>query len=201
MTFALLLISDGRDEYRARTLASAKENLPEPDWFIEVADPEHRLGFGGAIRKGWRRILAQTEAEYVFHLEADFVFNRPVYIAEMAAVLSARPHLVQLALRRQPWNAEEKAAGGIVEMHPEDYIECDLNGWRWLEHARFFTTNPCLYPREVCEYGWPDGEESEGRFGIGLRDRHPELRFGFWGSKDSGEAVEHIGVERKGNGY
>lgn len=201
MSFAILLISDGRDEYRKRTIASAKENLPEPDHFIEVADPDHKLGFGGAIRKGWRRILTQTDAEFVFHLEADFVFNHPVQIDEMTAVLKARPYLVQLALRRQPWNEQEKAAGGIVEQHPDDYTEHDLNGWRWLEHTRNMTTNPSLYPRAVCEYGWPDGRESEGRFGIDLIARQPDLRFGYWGARDSGEACKHIGVERKGTGY
>lgn len=198
---ALLLVSDGRDEYRARTKASLEAQIPEPDFFIEVKDPDHELGFGGAIRHGWCRVLAETDADFIFHVEADFTFNRYVPIADMAAVLKAHPYLVQLALRRQPWNDQEKDAGGIVEMHPEDYTEVDLNGWRWLEHTRNFTTNPSLYPRAICEYGWPDGPESEGRFGIALRERHPELRFGYWGSRDSGEACEHIGIERKGMGY
>lgn len=201
MSFALLLISDGRDEYRERTVSSAREHLPEPDWFIEVADPDHELGFGGAIRKGWRRILTQTDADFVFHLEADFTFNRPVYVEEMAAVLAAHPYLAQLALRRQPWNEAEKEAGGIVEMHPDDYVERDLNGWHWLEHTRCFTTNPCLYPRAICEYGWPAGPESEGRFGLELVKGSPDIRFGFWGARDSGEACEHIGEVRTGTGY
>lgn len=201
MTVALLLISDGRDEYRERTIASAKEMVPEPDFFIEVKDPDHELGFDGAIRKGWRRVITETDAEFVFHLEADFTFNRPVPIADMAAVLKARPYLVQLALRRQPWNNQEKAAGGVVEMHPDDYTEADLNGWRWLEHIRNFTTNPSLYPRAVCEYGWPAGPQSEGRFGIELRKNNPELRFAYWGHANSGEACEHIGHHRTGTGY
>lgn len=201
MNFAFLLISDGRDEYRERTIASAKEMLPEPTHFIHVDDSEHSLGFGGAIREGWRRILAETDADFVFHCEQDFTFNRLVPIRGMEAVLRARPHLVQLALRRQPWNDQEKAAGGIVEMHPDDYTERDLNGWRWLEHTRNFTTNPSLYPRWVCEAGWPDRPESEGHFGIDLIKRNPHLRFAYWGARDSGEAVTHIGDLRTGKGY
>lgn len=201
MKFAVLLISDGREEYLKRTRASAEANLPEPENLIHVQDPDHELGFDGAIREGWRRVLAETDAEFVFHLEQDFTFNRPAPIAEMAAVLRARPHLVQLALRRQPWNDREQAAGGIVEMDPDLYEECELNGWRWLEHTRNFTTNPSLYPRSVCEFGWPPGAESEGRFGIALRERHPALRFAYWGARDSGEAVTHIGKARAGKGY
>jgi len=157
VTIALLFISDGRTEYRERALASAKEMLPEPDHFKEIDDAEHKLGFGGAIQAGWRRILTETDAEFVFHLEQDFTFNWRVPIFEMAAVLRAQPHLVQLALRRQPWNEEEKAAGGVVELHADDFTEAGLNGWRWLEHQRYFTTNPSLYRRELCEYGYEYG--------------------------------------------
>lgn len=200
MSVALLLISDGRDEYLERTRASAAAMLPAFDHVIHVDDREHRLGFAGAIQEGWKRVLA-TDARYVFHLEQDFTFNRPVDIAGMATVLQARPHLAQLALRRQPWNDAERAAGGIVEQHPTDYTECSLGPYQWLEHTRCFTTNPSLYRTWVCRQGWPDGPESEGHFGIGLRERKPEIRFGYWGARDSGEAVTHIGEHRAGTGY
>ena len=55
--------------------------------------------------------------------------------------------------------------------------------------------------------GWPDGAESEGRFGIGLRtdgfDSVPgaRVRFGYWGGRLSGEWVHHIGHRRAGVGY
>lgn len=201
MNYALLFISDGREDYLRQTRASAEEHLPPPRHVIHVDDADHELGFDGAIREGWRRVLLETDAEFVFHLEQDFTFNRPVPLAEMAAVLRARPRLAQLALRRQPWNDAERAAGGVVEMHPGDYVDCDLNGWRWLEHTRFFTTNPSLYRRSLCEIGWPEGPESEGRFGIELRRADPRWRFGYWGARDSGEAITHIGEERAGNGY
>jgi len=200
MSIALLLISDGRDEYLARTRASAVAMLPRFDHVIHVDDAGHELGFAGAIQEGWRRVLA-TDAHYVFHLEQDFTFNRPAGVAGMAQVLRARPHLAQLALRRQPWNAAERAAGGIVEQHPDDYVERALGPYRWLEHRRFFTTNPCLYRRWICAQDWPDGPESEGRFGIELLQRRPDMRFAFWGARDSGEAVTHIGEMRAGVGY
>jgi hypothetical protein len=200
VTIALLLISDGRDEYLQRTRTSLVEMLPRFDHVIHVDDREHRLGFAGAIQEGWRQVL-ETDARYVFHLEQDFTFNRPVDVAGMATVLQARPHLAQLALRRQPWNDAERAAGGIVEQHPDDYVERSLGPYRWLEHRRFFTTNPCLYRTWICRQGWPDGADSEGRFGIRLLETKPEARFGYWGARDSGEAVTHIGEHRAGNGY
>lgn len=229
---ALLVITDGR-AHIGETIASARAHLigpvserviyddtgdPEraaelharfPD-FAVVQHPQGRQGFGGAIRAAWHFLQRNSRAPFVFHLEDDFTFNRPVPLVPMAHVLDSHPHIVQMALRRQPWNAEERAAGGVVEQHPDDYTEVTWrtalgNGamtpeYRWLEHRKFFTTNPSLYRRSLCLQHWPRGAHSEGRFTHQLL-ASPKIRFAFWGGRDSGEAVTHIGHERAGVGY
>lgn len=220
---ALLVLTDGRRDCIEETIPSAFDNLRGPvtrrvlyddsgdegyrSWLLKrfptfelVHHPHGRQGFGGAIQTAWRH-LALVREPYVFHLEDDFTFNRPVDLQAMMQVLDSRPYLVQLALRRQPWNDQEKRAGGIVEMHPNDYTEHALGGHHWLEHRRNFTTNPSLYRRSLCARGWPEGRETEGRFGIGLMEDDPDLRFAYWGSRDSGEWVTHIGDQRVGMGY
>lgn len=222
MSVALLVITDGRRDCVAQTIPSARANLVGPvtrkviyddsgdeghhDWLADTfpdfelfAHPMGRQGFGGAIRTAWSYLAAGDE-DHVFHLEDDFVFNRTVRLDDMALVLDNYPYLIQLALRRQPWNEEERAAGGIVESHPDDFAEMTWNGHTWLEHRRFFTTNPCLYRRSLCTEQWPDGEHSEGRFGQRLIER-PSARFGYWGARASGEWVAHVGHERVGVGY
>lgn len=219
---ALLVVTDGRQHCIEEAIPSAREQLRGPitrrvlyddsgddeyrDYlrqrfseFELVFHPAGRQGFGGAIRTAWRHLRLCREP-YIFHLEDDFTFNSSVDLMGMANVLERFPHLAQLALRRQPWNDEERAAGGIVESHPDDYVEHGWEGYRWLEHRRFFTTNPSLYPRALCAREWPDTEHSEGVFTHQLLV-HPELRFAFWGGRDSGEAVTHIGTERAGTGY
>lgn len=223
---ALLVMTDGRRDCISRTIASANDHLQgtitrrlinddsaDPahrEWLAQQFGPlgfelippaPTRQGFGGAIRHAWDFLRAVAPEPFVFHLEDDFTFNRPVNLDDVAFVLAENPHLVQLAFRRQPWNAEERAAGGIVEQHPADYCQVmNQRGVRWLEHRRFFTTNPSLYRRTLLEYGWPDGQHSEGMFTHRLL-ANPKLRFGFWGSRDSGEWVTHIGNERVGTGY
>lgn len=220
---ALLVMTDGRDTIH-ETIASAREALRgdiSERWIHnDSGDPEHtarlrqafpdfmvvstpgRSGFGGAIRSAWSTLRRESTARFVFHLEDDFTFRRPVELADMADVLTARPHLVQLALRRQPCNSAELAAGGIVEQHPDDYEETGDGSHRWLEHRRFFTTNPSLYRRQLIEeHDWPTGTESEGRFGLGLFAADPAARCGYWGARASGEAVRHIGTHRTGTGY
>lgn len=220
---ALLVITDGRRDCVERTIQSAAENLDGPIsrrvLFDDSGDQDHhrwlqarfpdfevhwhyagRQGFGGAIRAAWKHIAAGDQ-RWVFHLEDDFTFNRPVDLTDMATVLALEPKLVQLALRRQPWNDEERTAGGIVESHPEDFKDCQVGPFKWLEHRRFLTTNPCLYRRSLCSVRWPEGPNSEGMMTHKLLSLGPDIRFGYWGSRDSGEWVTHIGDNRVGTGY
>lgn len=231
MSIRLLVMTDGRDDYLARTLASINEMVTgpitrrtihddsgDPDhvaWLLRtypgytVVAPASRAGFGGAIRSAWASMLCACVTEqFVFATEDDFVFNRPVNLDAMVDVLTVNLHLVQLALRRQAWNAAERAAGGVIEQQPDAYEEVTAhNGTRWLTHRQFFTTNPSLYRRTLCGMAWPDGDQSEGRFTAQLlTDGSPEVsgaavRFGYWGARTDPPWVEHIGVERAGNGY
>lgn len=195
---ALLLIDDGRFDYRDRCLASASQLLPPLDVCIEVNDPDHELGFAGAIQAGWDAVL-ESGADYVFHLEADFTFNVHVPLEQMIEILDREPGLAQVALKRQPWNASERIAGGIVEQHPDSYVERQRRWGRWTEHDRFFTTNPSVYRASLCERGWPQRAESEGHFTKQLRD--DGFTFAFWGGKFSPPTVTHIGRHRAGKGY
>jgi len=222
---ALLVMTDGRDYTLHRTIESARVQLRGnvvERWIhddsgdgrhaaelatryrdFEVIAAPTRSGFGGAIRRAWQHLHAVTGAAYVFHLEDDFVFPRPIELAALATILDLRPHVAQVALRRQPWNAEERAAGGIVEQHPGDFEDhCSpVHDLEWLEHRRFFTTNPSLFRRELLSREWPDGANSEGRFSIELFSEDPANRSAYFGARDSGEWCEHIGLERVGTGY
>lgn len=182
----------GDDDYREWLTVT----FPE----FQLLTTEGRSGFGGAYANAWR-CLSRVPERFVFSTEDDFVFTRPVDLQAMADVLDGCPSLHQLALRRQPWNDQERAAGGIVEQHPGDYVEfVDQAHRRWLEHRRFFTTNPSLYRRSLCGRGWPNVPHSEGIFSHQLF-ADPDARCGFWGARDSGEWVRHIGHERAGTGY
>lgn len=199
MTVALLIITD-RPAYLERTLASAEEMLPANfSSRIVVNDEDHELGFAGAVQKGWDRVL-ESGCRWVFHLEDDFIFRQPIPVGRMIEVLKVRPYLKQLALKRQPVNMAEREAGGIVELHPEDYVEQRDGGEVWTEHRRCFTTNPSVYSADLCRLGWPQRSESEGHFTHQLL-ADPATRFGFWGEKHAPPLVEHIGTERKGHGY
>lgn len=218
MSVALFVLTDGRREYINETIPSALQNLAGdfsyrmiyedtgdpgvartlserwgPYGFDVVSDGRGRQGYDGALAAVWAHLAARPEPfGHVLTLEDDFTFNRPVDVSAMAAVLDANPYLAQMALRRQPWNHDERAAGGIVEQHPEAYTDMEGGGECWLEHRLFWTQNPHLFPRQLLQHGWPAGAHSEGMMGIRLL-QDPALRFGFWGTRGSGEWVTHIG--------
>lgn len=233
---ALLVITDGRVELLEQALASAASHLqPYPTaryLFDDSGMPAYRdslarahpdfvhlnggprQGFGGAIISAWAQLRERTDARWIFHLEDDFMFAQPVDLPAMIEVLSANPHLAQMALRRQPVNADEHAAGGIIEQHPDSYVpysmtRSDGQGYHaWLEHVRFFTTNPSLYRADLCDAGWPQGRQSEGRMMFRLREAGlpwgvpgEAVRFGYWGTRHEDPRCWHIGAARVGTGY
>lgn len=166
----------------------------------EIYSTGRRSGFGGAIISAWER-LQDDNNDWVFHLEDDFVMQSLVPLSEMATIMDRNPHIVQMALRRQPWNEQEKAAGGIIEMDPDSYEEKTNGIHDWLEHRKFFTTNPSLYRKSlVTDHSWPVGLNSEGKFGIELF-KDPTKRAAYWGRKQEGPRCWHIGEFRNGAGY
>lgn len=199
MTVCWLMIGDGRDEYHERSLASAKRHIPRPDFTVVVDDSAHELGFAGAIAEGWRRVR-EIGPDWVFHLELDFTFDAPVPLDRMIAVLKRNPYLVQMALKRQPVNPDEQAAGGIVELDPDSFEQRTSGGDIWTEHRKFFTTNPSVYPAALCAQPWPQESRSEGLFSLKLFE-DPKARSAFWGAKFDAPLTHHIGDERAGKGY
>lgn len=198
MSIALIILCDGRVEYERAALRSAQRNLPFDDFdqVVRVDDADHRLGFAGAIQHAWDQI----RCDWAFHFEADFIFHQHVPLRRMVGVLDRHRDVAQLVLKRQPWNQAEQAAGGIIEQHPDDYVERADGADVWTEHRRFWSTNPCVYSSRWCRLGWPQEAQSEGMFTHRLL-ADPLLRFAFWGAKHDPPLVEHIGHRRAGNGY
>lgn len=231
MAIALVIIGDGRDNYLHQCVASLGQlrgNISEHWMYDDSGDQEYRdflalryhhwthinggprQGCAGAFQQVWRQVAQGTKARFIFLIEQDFRFVRPVDLSAMAGLLDERPYLAEVALLRQPWNSEEKRAGGVVEWHPDWYVDkIDEHGRQWLEH-RSFTTNPCLFRRSLLDVSWPDsqpGAYSEGLFSHHIHtDGTPEVpgdqvRCAYWGARGSGIWTEHIGHQRIGTGY
>jgi hypothetical protein len=115
----------------------------------------------------------------------------------MQAVLKQDPKIAQCALLRGPFYPPELKAGSIINEDPDAYDHKRKGMLRWMEHSKFFTTNPCLYPSTVLKVGWPNMKNSERMFTRQLTKRG--YRFAFLG--DGEQWCTHIGEERTMRGY
>lgn len=214
---SILFMTHGRHDLLRQSIDSVHRNLrgridrwvihsDSPDiefnngireWFggdVIVNHGQH--GFGNAIINAWKHL----DDDYIIHWEEDFVLKEQVNADLMRWILTTSPEVAQVALKRQPWNSQEKAAGGIIEQDPDAYTEEMKYGYVITKHQKFFTTNPSIYGRNVVELGWPEGEHSEGHFGFKLWENG--LYSSFLGGKFDKPKVEHIGYDRaNGTGY
>lgn len=173
----------------------------------ETTQTPTREGFCATTRRLWRAAAEAAERyklDFVFWLENDFTFLRPVDLHFLAGQLDADRRLAQMALMRTAANRLEEAAGGLYELRKGDYTPEHTNlptvpqAFPWLRHRAYFTTNPSLMRAafmRACPWGaWPS--ECEGRYTADLLPRGYD--FGVWGAGE--EWVRHDGT-RTGHGY
>lgn len=186
---ALVVISDRRDLYLPRCLESVKRHLGPTCQQVVLADPDHEYTASGAVNAAWSQV---RDADYVFHLEEDFVLTAAIDLLGMATVLDANLNLASLTLLRQPWSQPEHAAGGIIPLYAEHMVDRKTDGYPWVQHDRFFSLNPSLVPRRTFEYGFPEGSEPAMTEQLLRRGFH----FGYWGSRHDSPRCLHIGEYR-----
>jgi hypothetical protein len=119
VTFALLVVTDGRRAYLVETMRSLRVSLQPwpPDRFLidDSGDPDYRAwlqaefpdfvqvgdgarrGFAATLACGWGTVLAYSEATHIWHAEDDEVYRLGF------ASLDADTALYQS--RRHLWNA------------------------------------------------------------------------------------------------
>lgn len=209
---ALVIITDGRGDYLARTLDSLGANLQhrfvsrtivddsgdpayaahldaEYPTFDRIHHPERR-GLGNAVETAWKTAL-DSDAAFVWHQEEDFTIDEPVDVPAMAETLDQWSNLAQLSLKRQPVNATEVTAGGYMQVEPARYA----NAEKWVDHDVCFSLNPSLIPRSVIE-SCVDAEMMLVERPITDYLLKQGLRFGVWGSIEDPPRVTHIGTTR-----
>ena len=222
MDYRLIVVTHGGDEHTPmlqNTISSFEEMVtPAPTEKVLIEDGPKKLdlrwkgarfwsgeprGFCHTAEMAWMTAAADTNGcEFAFWLEHDFMFRQPVDLRHLAMALDVRSKVAQMSLMRQPCNAEERKAGGVVALDPESFapkIVVRDKGPRlaWLEHGRYWTTNPSLFRCSLArDNEWPVVSECEGVHTIGLRQQG--YSFGVWG--DGRPWVEHVG-ERTGFGY
>lgn len=186
-----VIYSDWGDEHRAEL-----EKIAGTFGFYVAGEGHH--GYTGSMRRMWNYLAKRGRGVFVFRVEDDFLYERPVDLNPMIDALDSTPHLAQVALLRAPAYQSEIDKGGVLGWPEESFERVGANGTSYLAHRNFWTNNPALFRRSLTATPWPTGPSSERLFGD-LLARDEAIRFGLWGA---GEAwITHVGAVRASTVY
>ncbi len=185
-----MLIGCGRWEYQTKTLQSLLEHVRYPWSDVICVNDLDRNGGSWSIGQAWQRVR-DTDADYVFHLEDDWVFPEPVNVEDLVDICEANRDLANVVLRRQPHGAE--GIGGYIGDDPDSFRERRCWDLKYLEHRKGFWLNPCVYPADIPHrYEWERGM-TEGDFTELLLRDEPRWRFAVFGKHLDAPRAIHIG--------
>jgi len=179
---SVIVVDDSGDSGHRMNLTA--RNIP---WVAVAPD---NAGYAAAMSVVFK-VAADHGGEHVLFVEEDFQFISDLDVEAWASQLDSHPHLAQIVAMRQPWFANEVAAGGVLEAldGPRELVD------GFIEHRLFFSGNPTVLPRRTFAKPWPSGRWSENQFAAQLK-QDPQIRFAITPSI----LVEHVG-ERSGHGY
>lgn len=174
------------------------------DRFLILPAGEQRIGYTLARQRLWSTITSLRSYSHIANWEDDFVLSADVNLCDLATILDTNPHLAQMALLRAdyyPREMQRSQAGRILGWPASSFRNCGTGhpGQRWMEHKNYFTCNPHVHHRSLCDVGWPDGDKTEGAIGDLLRRQG--RKFGHWGWRDDPRILHHIGAYRMGRDY
>lgn len=188
----LLMCVDTPDSGIVHELAAAW-----PAW--DVVHTSHGVGYAGAVAAAREEALRSGQP-WVWWMEDDFRFERAVPLGMVQAAMP--PRCQQMSLMRQAWYPHEVEAGGVIAAAPDRFTDVDAAGRpAYVAHRAYWTQNPHLARRASLARPWPQGKDSERRYGADLFAELPDAYCGVLGRRDDPPAVTHLGDQQAGHGY
>lgn len=216
---ALLVIGNGRTDYLADVVASAREHLPAVAYYLMVDDsgdpdvrrhldtqyPEFLIehhdqnrGMAAAVQTGFDLVLA-TSARYVFWLEEDHLLIRDIPLGDAVEALEHDQTLAQMTFSREPCDPTEGTdqLAAILAQSANCGVT-DTHTW----YDYLFSMVPNIIPRRVLELGWPAGPLGVGNeSGMTSRCLDAGYKFAAWGRVGQPAYVRHIGYASRGKAW
>jgi glycosyltransferase involved in cell wall biosynthesis len=212
MSIVCVVLDDGRPDYLRHAVASLEKHVFLIDEMVLINDSgdphyaeqmrvqypqfdkqvhhETRRGLAGAVRSAWETAW-DMNADYVLHWEGDMVAQCEIPLHDMVGILDNDPLLAQIALYRQPVNAEESAVGGYMQQYADEYTQRD----GYVSTHRLFTFNPMLVPIDVTQLCLAEPGDGLER-GITDTLNFYNFHFGIFGNINDDPRVLHIGNNR-----
>lgn len=189
------------DDYPATRDAVRAQTLEDRFGVDIVVRHEVNKGLGLSWRETWDAIRARPElGDWVFHLEDDAVFRRPVAVREVIEAFAASPDpLTQVFFKRNVCYAPEEDFIARIEAGT---LGDDVGGGTGgiggigVTQNAYFVAMASVYPRDLVTRFVSEADPHEHT----VRDYFGawNMTSGMWGSRDAPPAVEHIGTVSRG---
>jgi hypothetical protein len=125
-------------------------------------------------------------SKYVFFLEDDWVFEKPIYIDKIVDVMEKFSDIQQIILSKQKINTYKRKVGKEVVFDGIHFTEWD--GWTHIPNV--FRVN---FVRKYWNSKCANEKYPESEFGRGLPRDYKKRKVYFIGRKDDERYVKHIG--------
>lgn len=168
--------------------------LSEKYGFDQVILNRKNEGYSVSWRNAWR--LVPNDTDFIFHLEEDFTFNKPIIVKKMVRLLT-NPivDLFQVFLKRQPVfeendyvkDVESGKIGWDVNLLGQDAVLCNA----------FFNSNPGVYPYWITKIKLPFNPQ-EGVIIAELKKLFPSGHSAIFGKRNDPPLLTHTGVYNQG---
>ena len=214
MTYALVVVGNGRLNYLQQAVQAALDMLPDPDYHLMVddsGDAEHgdqldsiypnwhivhhetNRGMAAAVQTGFD-LVCDSDADFAFWLEEDMLLTREPPIHAAMDILYKNDHVAQMCFRRATvWGNEyeDRHKDVLAALCAQSTTVADHGCWT--EYDALFSLNPCLIPADICQIDWDPGNEA----GMTRKLCGQGYTFGSWGNRTFAEHwVTHIGEQR-----
>ncbi len=184
------------DDYPAARDAERSKRLEDRFCIDIVVRHAANEGLGKSWREVWDSVRARPElGDWIFHLEDDAVFKRPVAVREVIEAYAAAPRpLTQVFFKRNVCYTPENDFIAKIESHK---IGDDIPGSSiGVAQNEYFVAMASVYPRDLVTRFVSDKDPHEHT----VRDYFASwnMSSGMWGSRGDPPAVEHIGIISRG---
>ena len=185
------------DDYPAARDAARAQALEDRFGVDIVVRHSTNKGLGLSWRETWDAIRARPElGDWIFHLEDDAVFRRPVAVREVIESFASSPDpLTQVFFKRTVCYAPETDFISRIEAGTLGKDVTGTGGIGVTQNA-YFVAMASVYPRELVTRYVSDKDPHEHT----VRDYFGAwgMTSGMWGARDAPPAVEHVGTVSRG---
>jgi hypothetical protein len=149
--------------------------------------------------------INKLDVDYVLQLEEDWMLFRPLDLTDVMQTMQDNERILQMRIPRTVWYSDyhdiDLAAGSILRYHlglprtaNSKKINSENSWYEWRGDFYYWSHNPNVFKKSLCNYQYPESPDHELDFGRALLKATPNSVIGFWATNEYDAYITHIGI-------